>query len=115
MTNDFLTSKFDQRQERRTARVDFADMFAFDKPLAIGVILLALIGMLFIYSASSYSASVQFGDAFHYVKTQAVALFVGLLFMFGLSFVEVDSIKRVAFLLYAVVCPIKPSITETWF
>ena len=102
MTNDFLTSKFDQRQERRAARVDFADMFAFDKPLAIGVILLALLGMLFIYSASSYSASVQFGDAFHYVKTQTVALFVGLLFMFGLSFVEVDSIKRVAFLLYAV-------------
>ena len=102
MTNDFLTSKFDQRQERRAARVDFADIFAFDKPLAIGVILLALLGMLFIYSASSYSASVQFGDAFHYVKTQAVALFVGLLFMFGLSFVEVDSIKRVAFWLYAV-------------
>ena len=102
MTHDFLTSEFDKRQERRAARVDFADMFAFDKPLAIGVILLALLGMLFIYSASSYSASVQFGDAFHYVKTQAVALFVGLLFMFGLSFVEVDSIKRVAFLLYAV-------------
>lgn len=102
MTNDFLTSEFDQRQERRAARIDFADMFAFDKPLAIGVILLALLGMLFIYSASSYSASVQFGDAFHYVKTQAVALFVGLLFMFGLSFVEVDSIKRVAFWLYAV-------------
>ena len=46
------------------------EFLRFDKTLAAAAIVLSLVGVLFIYSASSYSAQIQFGDAFHYVKTQ---------------------------------------------
>ena len=78
------------------------DVFGFDKPLAIAVLILCLLGILFIYSASKYSAQVELGDAFHYVKTQAIALFVGVLFAFGLSMIDASSLKKFALPLYIV-------------
>ena len=92
----------DLRRDVVRKRIDFGDVFAFDKPLFFAVIGLTLTGILFIYSASNYSASVQFGDAFHYVKTQAIAFFVGIIAMFGLSFFDVAKLKRLALPLYAV-------------
>lgn len=78
------------------------DVFGFDKPLAVAVLALCLLGILFIYSASKYSAKVELGDALHYVKTQAIALFVGLLFAFGLSIIDVSALKKFAVPLYIV-------------
>ncbi|MBR4800206.1 MAG: putative lipid II flippase FtsW [Clostridia bacterium] len=101
MKSGFLTIDGDARYETKR-RVDLGDVFGFDKPLAIAVIALSIVGILFIYSASKYSASVQFGDEYHYVKTQAIALFVGLLAMFGLSFFDADGLKKFAFPLYVV-------------
>ena len=71
-------------------------------PLVIVALALSGIGLLFIYSASSYSADVQLGDAFHYVKTQAVALALGLFAMLGLSFVDISKIKKATIPLYVV-------------
>ena len=76
------------------------DFFAFDKSLALCAVLLSGIGLLFIYSASSYSAELQFGDAFHYVETQAVALVLGVAVMLALSFVRPERIKKAALPLY---------------
>ena len=73
-----------------------------DMPLVIVALLLSGIGLLFIYSASSYSADVQLGDAFHYVKTQAVALALGLFAMLGLSFVDISKIKKATIPLYLI-------------
>ncbi|MDE6060682.1 MAG: FtsW/RodA/SpoVE family cell cycle protein, partial [Clostridia bacterium] len=73
-----------------------------DIPLVIVAIALSGIGLLFIYSASSYSADVQLGDAFHYVKTQAVALALGLFAMLGLSFVDISKIKKATIPLYLI-------------
>ncbi len=98
----FLSSVSFERSDKAKKRLDFSGLFGFDKPLAVAVILLSAFGILFIYSASKYSASVQFGDAFHYVKTQAVALFVGLLAMFGLSFAGAEKIKKFAIPLYII-------------
>ena len=81
-------------------RFDFGDVFSFDKPLFLAVIVLAALGMVFIYSASKYSAEVQLGDAYHYVKTQAVAFFVGLILMFGLTLIDVSKLKKLALPLY---------------
>ena len=75
--------------------------FAFDKPLAFAAVALACVGMLFIYSASSYSAKLEFGDAFHYVETQAIAAVLGIAVMLAVSFVRPEKLKRSAFLLYA--------------
>ncbi len=73
-----------------------------DKPLAAVSVILSLIGLLFIYSASSYSAGVQFGDPFHYVKTQGIALALGLFAMLGLSFANIKSVKKATIPLYLI-------------
>lgn len=80
--------------ERARGRVDI--------PLVVVALALSGIGLLFIYSASSYSADVQLGDAFHYVKTQAVALALGLFAMLGLSFVDISKIKKATIPLYLI-------------
>ncbi len=77
-------------------------IFSFDKPLALVAILLSLVGLVFIYSASSYASDVQLGDAFHYVKTQAVALVLGVFLMFFLSFASVKQLKKPSYALYVV-------------
>ena len=102
MKAGFLQGATDLRGESSARRIDFAEVFAFDKPLAIAVLILSLLGILFIYSASNYSANVQLGDAYHYVKTQVIALFVGILTMFGLSFFDVEKLKKYALPLYIV-------------
>lgn len=76
--------------------------FSFDKPLAVSAAVLSCIGLLFIYSASSYSAELQYGDAFRYVETQAVALTLGVAAMFAVSFVRPERIKKYSFVLFAV-------------
>lgn len=73
-----------------------------DYVLSIVAILLSLLGLLFIYSASCYSAKVQTGDAFHYVKTQAVALLIGVFSSVLLSNVKSSTLKKVSPLLYLV-------------
>ena len=45
-----------------------------NKLLVSCAIFLSLFGLVVQYSASSYSALNQFGDAFYYVKKQAIAL-----------------------------------------
>lgn len=74
----------------------------FDYTLALVAALLSILGLVFIYSASCYSAKVQTGDAFRYVKTQAVALCVGLFLSVLLSFAKSSSLKKISPVLYLV-------------
>ena len=74
----------------------------FDISLGLVAIILSAVGLVFIYSASSYSADVQLGDSFHYVKTQGLALFVGILFMVGMTVVDLRKVKKVALPIYIV-------------
>lgn len=67
--------------------------------MAVALILSAL-GLVFIYSASSYGAQVQLDDAFHYVKTQTLALVLGVFAMLALSFVDASRLKKISPLLY---------------
>ncbi len=71
-----------------------------DIPLVAATVALALLGIVFIYSASCYSAQIQLGDAFHYVKTQAIALAIGLFAMVGMAYVPTSTIKKLAIPLY---------------
>lgn len=80
-------------------------VLSFDIPLAAVAVVLSVIGLVFIYSASSYTAEVQLNDAFHYVKTQAVALAFGLFVMFALSFVPAEIIRKASLPFY-IVCVI---------
>ena len=45
------------------------------------VFLLIAIGMVFIYSASSYSSSVRYDDSFYFVKKQLLGFVMGLVVM----------------------------------
>lgn len=86
------SSQEDPRLKMASGRVDI--------PLAAVATVLSLLGLVFIYSASSYGAQAQFGDAFHYVKTQAVALFIGLFAMIGMSYVPANMLKKMSVPLY---------------
>ncbi len=50
--------------------------------LIITVVLLSIFGIIMQYSASSYSALNETGDAFFYVKKQSLSMVVALVFMF---------------------------------
>lgn len=73
-----------------------------DVGLIATALCLSLLGLLFIYSASSYSARLESGDAFHYVKTQSLALVIGLFAMIMLSNVNIASIEKISPILFVV-------------
>ena len=74
----------------------------FDISIGVAGLVLSALGLLFIYDASSYSAQVQLGDEFHYVKTQAVALFLGLILMFAFVVLDIGKLKKSTFYVYLV-------------
>lgn len=87
--------------ERAYAQSDFRTLGLLGYGKSDGVLIavalsLSALGLLFIYSASSYGANLQYGDSFHYVKTQAVALVIGVFAMTLLSFVDASKIKKIA-------------------
>ena len=65
-----------------------------DIPLLIAVVLLSLTGLVFIYSASSYSAQSTYNDAFYFVKKQAIGIVLGIISMAVLSKVDYHLIKK---------------------
>ena len=50
--------------------------------LFILIVLLCIFGMVMIYSASSYSSEILYGDSFHFVKKQIFGFVLGLVLMF---------------------------------
>lgn len=65
-----------------------------DVMLIVAVILLAVVGMIFIYSASNYSAEKTYGDALYFVKKQAIGIVLGVIAMVGVSFFDYKKLKK---------------------
>ncbi len=63
---------------------------------------LAAVGLIFIYSASCYSAEINYNDKFFYVKKQAIALVAGLVLMIVASKIKTDVFIRFRWLVLAV-------------
>lgn len=59
---------------------------AGDIPLLVCVFAMACFGCLMIYSASSYTAAVQYGDALYFVKKQIIGVLLGTAAMTGACF-----------------------------
>ena len=59
---------------------------AGDIPLLVCVFLMACFGCLMIYSASSYTAEVQYGDSLYFVKKQIIGVVLGAAAMIGMCF-----------------------------
>lgn len=75
-----------------------------------GVVVLAAYGLVCVYSASSYNAQVQYGDAFYFLKKQVIGFVLGLAAMIGISYLPYERLKKaglpsliVALILLAVV------------
>ena len=60
----------------------------YDIYLFISVIILAIFGLIMIYSASSIWAAYKFGDAFKYVKNQLLFIVVGTILMTTVSKID---------------------------
>ena len=70
-----------------------------DVIFCIAVFALSALGLLFIYCASSYSALYQYGDAWYYVKKQAVALAIGAVSFVAVSRCDVTKIRKYAWVI----------------
>ena len=73
-----------------------------DYKLFVAITLLALFGILMIYSASSYSAEKDYGDAFYYVKKQAIALILGIVAALLASKINIELLKKYRFVVLGV-------------
>lgn len=62
--------------------------------LLIAVVLLSLIGMVFIYSASNYSANKTYKDAYYFVKKQAIGVALGVVAMILTSVFDYQKLKK---------------------
>jgi len=65
-----------------------------DKWLLSAVIILALFGILMVYSASSVWSLYKFGDAFKYLKSQVLFFILGLVIIFVLSKIDVEFFRK---------------------
>ena len=65
-----------------------------DYALLVAVTFLAVTGTVFIYSASNYSARSTYGDAFYFVKKQAIGVVLGVFAMIFTSFYDYEKLKK---------------------
>lgn len=70
--------------------------------IPIAAVALGAIGILFIYSASSYSAQVHYGDSFFYVKKQAIAFLIGIVMMIVGTKVKIDFFIKIKWVLFVI-------------
>lgn len=70
---------------------------AGDIPLLICVFLMACFGCVMIYSASYYTAQVQFGDKFYFVKKQVAGLILGTVAMVAAAFLPYNKLIKLKY------------------
>lgn len=73
-----------------------------DIPLVIGIVLIALFGVIMIYSSSYVWAEYKFNNPFKYVKNQGLFLAIGLILMFFISKIDITIFyKKINMILFA--------------
>ncbi|MBO5998211.1 MAG: FtsW/RodA/SpoVE family cell cycle protein, partial [Lachnospiraceae bacterium] len=73
-----------ERALKRSARIQGTEVFR-DYTLIFVVLFLLALGLVMLYSTSSYEAALQFGDSAHYLKKQLFSTVIGLLVMLLVS------------------------------
>lgn len=68
-----------------------------DLVLLLAVCALSLFGILMVYSASSYSAEVTYGDKFFFLKKQVIGVILGGGSMAGLLFLDYNFLKKLKY------------------
>ena len=72
----------------------------FDYGLLVVVLLLVIIGLIILYSTSSYNGQVRFHDSFYYLKKQAFATSLGLAMMYVMANIDYHIWQKYAVLAY---------------
>lgn len=72
----------------------------FDYGLLVVVLLLVIIGLIILYSTSSYNGEVRFHDSFYYLKKQAFATSLGLAMMYVMANIDYHIWQKYATLAY---------------
>ena len=72
----------------------------FDYGLLVVVLLLVIIGLIILYSTSSYNGEVRFHDSFYYLKKQAFATALGLAMMYVMANIDYHIWQKYATLAY---------------
>lgn len=62
--------------------------------LLVAVCLLTVVGTVFIYSASNYSALATYGDSFYFVKKQLIGVLLGFVAMVCMSFFDYRKLRK---------------------
>ena len=65
-----------------------------DVYLLIAVILLSILGVIFIYSASNYSAKKTYNDSLYFVKKQVIGIILGIVVMIAVGFFDYKKLKK---------------------
>lgn len=65
-----------------------------DKILLVCIIMLVFIGLLFVYSASQYTAEQQYGNKYFFIIKQSIGAALGLIAMFVLANINIDFLQR---------------------
>lgn len=98
-----IRNKIEQQQDKYLMpKPDKYILLKQDKWLYILPILLSSLGLLFIYSASSYTANKTFGDEFYFVKKQGYAFIVGLIFMLFFRRISIEKLRKFSLPFYIV-------------
>ena len=74
----------------------------FDYNILIIVALLVIFGLIMIYSTSSYNALNKYGDAYHYLKRQGIAVIGGILCMIFTIFFPLKYFIKLSEIIYYV-------------
>ena len=70
----------------------------FDLTLLACVVFLVGFGLVMIYSASMYSAKLNYGDSLYFVKKQAISACIGFVFLAGLSFFDFRKLEKIVYI-----------------
>ena len=70
---------------------------AGDIPLLVCVFLMSVFGCIMIYSASSYTAKVQYGDSLYFVKKQIIGVVLGFAAMIGTYFLDYKKLIKLKY------------------
>lgn len=96
-----MTTRAIRKSGSRKKRKEQSEYF-FDYSLLFIVLFLLGFGLIMIYSASSYEAYTEFGDAAYYLKKQAIAIVVGMAAMIVVANIPYHFWERFAVLGYVV-------------
>lgn len=92
MTSQKTGEQIPQRKQRR----------AFDYSLFGIVLILAVFGLVMLYSTSSYNGQVKFADPAYYLKKQAFATGLGFLVMLAVSRIDYRIWEKFTYLAYGI-------------